>query len=323
MITPMDIEQKVFSSGIKGYKKEEVDQFLDEIMLDMEALISENRKQKKLLVSMKQELDASREKENTLVSTLERARVLMNDISASAEKRAEIIIKNAKDEAADIVSEAEDSISNLKDESKMLKANIAGLKIKYKDMLTDELNKLDGRAEDWFNDLRQDFFPASMTMPEGNKREAEIAALSDKTVVISSELMEKAEAGEIPPEHKTADIEDLDPNILKVAEKEHLEEKELVDPAVEAGLFSDEEGEDPENTKGEDCLAEEMPEPAEESSNDIDDLKADDAEATEDANNAAKVTLSDVVPPKGKEDNSFSSDATTVIIDKDEMNQDL
>ena len=67
MITPRDIEEKVFSSGIKGYKKEEVDQFLDEIMLDMEALISENQKQKRLLADMKKELDAAGEKEKNLM----------------------------------------------------------------------------------------------------------------------------------------------------------------------------------------------------------------------------------------------------------------
>ncbi len=315
MITPRDIEEKVFSSGIKGYKKEEVDQFLDEIMLDMEALISENHKQKRLLADMKKELDSAGEKEKNLMKTLERARLLMNDISASAEKRAEIIVKNAKTEAADIISEAHDSIASLKEESKTLKANIAGLKIKYKDMLTDELNKLDGKAEDWFSDLREDFFPASMTMPEGNKTEAEVANLGDKTVVLDSNALEKIRMKETltgdepsPEARESADIEELDPHILKSAENKPLEEKTLVDPAVEAGLFGEQELSEKTENISEEVTQEETIRTAKE---------------TENISEHEKTTLSDIVLPKDKDEDSFNSDGSTVVITREEMNRNL
>lgn len=315
MITPRDIEEKVFSSGIKGYKKEEVDQFLDEIMLDMEALISENHKQKRLLADMKKELDSAGEKEKNLMKTLERARLLMNDISASAEKRAEIIVKNAKTEAADIISEAHDSIASLKEESKTLKANIAGLKIKYKDMLTDELNKLDGKAEDWFSDLREDFFPASMTMPEGNKTEAEVANLGDKTVVLDSNALEKIRMKEIltgdepsSEARESADIEELDPHILKSAENKPLEEKTLVDPAVEAGLFGEQELSKKTENISEEVTQEETIRTAKE---------------TENISEHEKTTLSDIVLPKDKDEDSFNSDGSTVVITREEMNRNL
>ena len=239
----------------------------------------------------------------------------MNDISASAEKRAEIIVKNAKTEAADIISEAHDSIASLKEESKTLKANIAGLKIKYKDMLTDELNKLDGKAEDWFSDLREDFFPASMTMPEGNKTEAEVANLGDKTVVLDSRALEKIRmketlTGDEPSSEarESADIEELDPHILKSAENKPLEEKTLVDPAVEAGLFGEPElSEKPENIS-EAGAQEETIRTAEESEN---------------ISEHEKTTLSDIVLPKDKDEDSFNSDGSTVVITREEMNRNL
>ena len=43
MITPADIENKEFSRAKKGYNEEEVDEFLDLIILDMEKLIRENK----------------------------------------------------------------------------------------------------------------------------------------------------------------------------------------------------------------------------------------------------------------------------------------
>ena len=42
MITPADIENKVFSKAVRGYKEEEVDEFLDLLTLDLEKIITEN-----------------------------------------------------------------------------------------------------------------------------------------------------------------------------------------------------------------------------------------------------------------------------------------
>ena len=43
MITPADIENKDFSRVKRGYDMEEVDDFLDLIIVDMEKLLRENR----------------------------------------------------------------------------------------------------------------------------------------------------------------------------------------------------------------------------------------------------------------------------------------
>ena len=53
MITPADIEYKEFTKAVRGYKEEEVDAFLDMIIVDMEKLIRENRK-------LKEELEKAR-----------------------------------------------------------------------------------------------------------------------------------------------------------------------------------------------------------------------------------------------------------------------
>ena len=34
MIKPIDIQEKTFSKGVRGYREEEVDKFLDEVMVD-------------------------------------------------------------------------------------------------------------------------------------------------------------------------------------------------------------------------------------------------------------------------------------------------
>lgn len=42
-LTPLDIHNKEFSKGFRGYNEDEVNEFLDQIMKDLEILIKEKR----------------------------------------------------------------------------------------------------------------------------------------------------------------------------------------------------------------------------------------------------------------------------------------
>ncbi|MDD4376584.1 MAG: DivIVA domain-containing protein, partial [Eubacteriales bacterium] len=99
MITPLDIEKKEFSKGVRGYKEDEVDEFLDLIIIDMEKLLLENKKLKKLVEDLNQEVLRNKSCEKSVLQTLEAAKTLMTDISASAERRAEVLLKNAQMDA--------------------------------------------------------------------------------------------------------------------------------------------------------------------------------------------------------------------------------
>ena len=43
MIRPIDIQEKVFTKAVRGYKEEEVNEFLDEITVDLDSLLNELR----------------------------------------------------------------------------------------------------------------------------------------------------------------------------------------------------------------------------------------------------------------------------------------
>lgn len=162
MITPQEIESKAFASAVRGYKKEEVDVFLDEIMLDYQELINENGKLRRNVEELNRQMAESKKSETSVIKTLEEAKSLMSDISASAEKRAEVIIKDAQLEAEKITREARESISRLTEESEQLKKKVSSFKERYRKMLNDELSRMDVHGDDFFEDLKDDFFPASM-----------------------------------------------------------------------------------------------------------------------------------------------------------------
>ncbi|MFR5858558.1 MAG: DivIVA domain-containing protein [Clostridia bacterium] len=163
MITPADIENKDFSRVKRGYDMEEVDDFLDLIIVDMEKLLRENRQLKEEVAKAQTHVDQHMSTETSVYETLEAAKSLMNDIAASAERRAEILLKNAELEASLITKDAKDSISRLTAEGNRLRSRVEMLRGRYKAMLETELDRLDFVGEDILEDFEQDFLPASMT----------------------------------------------------------------------------------------------------------------------------------------------------------------
>ena len=137
----------------KGYSPDEVDDFLDLIILDMEKLIRENRQLKEELSKAHVQVDKHMNTETTVYETLEAAKSLMNDIAASAERRAEILLKNAEMEANIITKDAKESISKLTEEGNRLRTKLEMLRGRYKNRLESELERLDFVGNDIIDDF--------------------------------------------------------------------------------------------------------------------------------------------------------------------------
>jgi cell division initiation protein len=157
MITPLDIQNKEFTKSVRGYKEEEVDSFLDLITLDFEKLIQDNRRLKENISVLTSEVDRYRGFENALLETLEAAKALMGDISASAEKRAEILLRNAEMDAERIQRGARESVERLSEESVNLRNRLGMFKNKFKTLLETELDR--------FNTLSAELFPDAENEP--------------------------------------------------------------------------------------------------------------------------------------------------------------
>ncbi len=162
MITPAEIETKEFSRAVRGYKMEEVDEFLDEIIVDMEKLLKDNKMLADTVDELREEILRHKKSETSVMNTLESAKKLMKDISESAEKRAEIIIKNARMEADAIVKDARDSIDRLTEENSQLLERVKMFKGRYRQMLEDELERVKGgSSEELFRDLERELEKSS------------------------------------------------------------------------------------------------------------------------------------------------------------------
>lgn len=158
MITPNDIQEKEFTKVVRGYKEDEVNAFLDLITLDMDKLISENKALKENIRSLSEEIERYKGSEGSIFETLEAAKALMSDISASAEKRAEIVLKNAELEADRIQKDARESVERLHEEATVLTSRWNQFKTRYKNLLENEMERFESLSTDFLiNSDMEDF----------------------------------------------------------------------------------------------------------------------------------------------------------------------
>lgn len=158
MIKPIDIQEKEFTRVVRGYKEEEVNQFLDEITIDLERLLDELRQTREENSRLVAELERYRSTEGTVLETLTAAKTLMADISSSAEKRAEILLKNAELDAQLMTKEAKDMAEQIAEESIAMKNRFIRFRTKYKQLLESELQRFESLSGEFLPEFGIDDF---------------------------------------------------------------------------------------------------------------------------------------------------------------------
>ena len=145
MITPLDIENKKFyKQMVNGYNVEEVDEFLDELMIDYEKLYKENIELKKNAEELHNDVGQYKDIESTLQNTLVIAQKTADEVKKTAEKQAEQIIKDAeltaKEKTAGIENEImlkEKELAEVKKKFEVYKAKMETLLISQLELIKD------------------------------------------------------------------------------------------------------------------------------------------------------------------------------------------
>ena len=106
MLTPMDIHNHQFKKSIRGYNENEVDDFLDKIVLDFEKLLRENERLENELNLIEVEIDKYRKLEKTMNDTLLMAQRTADDVISAARKNADEMKENTARECQNIREQA-------------------------------------------------------------------------------------------------------------------------------------------------------------------------------------------------------------------------
>jgi cell division initiation protein len=105
-ITPLDIQQMVFRTKLRGYDREEVNRFLEELAQTVEALNRDNAMLRERLAITEQQVSELKRTETTLSNTLVAAQSLADEVKRSANRDAELIVKEAELKAGEVIRQA-------------------------------------------------------------------------------------------------------------------------------------------------------------------------------------------------------------------------
>ena len=149
MLTPLDIENKRFAKQrIGGYNVDEVDDFLDELTLEYGKLYKENAELKERREELDSDVGKYKNIENTLQNTLIMAQKTADEITAVAKQQAEQIIKDAEYTAKNSVDELNTQIMIKERELEDLKKQFDVYKAKMESLLISQLELLKDIKED-------------------------------------------------------------------------------------------------------------------------------------------------------------------------------
>ncbi len=148
-LTPMDINNKEFKRIMRGYSPEEVDEFLDQIVEDYETLFKENSNLKEKVAAMNERIEHYSKIESTIQNTLVLAQNAAEQAKSSAQKEAEIVIRNANDTAQKILDKAHNDVMGVNEEYDKVKQEFIKFKAKFRNFMQIQLET--------FDDLEKDF----------------------------------------------------------------------------------------------------------------------------------------------------------------------
>lgn len=176
----MDIHNKEFKKSVRGYDAEEVDQFLDEIIIDFEKMQRELEVLRNQLNNYSENMNFYRDKETALNNALVSAQHFADQMKKEAEDKANRIIFEAEEQAKEI-------IGNIEKKHRLLQADYAALSNRYHET----------------KETLRDYFEHQIQMLDKN----EPAFIKHQPIIAEKELEEFTKE-EVPVSEEKVEIEE-------------------------------------------------------------------------------------------------------------------
>ncbi len=143
MLKPIDIQNKEFERKLKGYDCDAVDDFLDLVIQDYEALCKENVALKEKTRLLSETVENYKTIEDTLHHSLDVARQSAQDIKNNATMEAQAIVNRAKLDATRLARQIDEEHIKKHREMLQITQEIDAYKQKIKSMCNDVLKTID------------------------------------------------------------------------------------------------------------------------------------------------------------------------------------
>lgn len=147
-LTPMDIHNKEFKRAFRGYDEDEVNEFLDLVIKDYEAMIRENKELLNQVQTLQERVDHFMNIEESLSKTIIVAQEAADEVKTNSKKEAELIIREAQKNADRIINESLVKSGKVALEIEELKKQAAVYRTRFRTLLEAQLELLNGESWD-------------------------------------------------------------------------------------------------------------------------------------------------------------------------------
>ena len=246
-ITALEIRQKEFQKGFRGFDKDEVEAFLLSLSQEWEKMVEENKALKIRLDNAEKEVSKLREVEDSLFKTLKTAETTGASVVEQANKSAELLIQEARMKAEQLLSDAQrksdkvytgmiGEISELEREFRNLENLrddlITGIRNLSNDSL-DKIERIDTGRKDFshIKDFASKVVVENIEAPTAPKME--IPSFEKETTQVNEPVVESPVVEVKPEEKSTIKFDVPQENITEEKKEGDDEEKSFFDQVGE------------------------------------------------------------------------------------------
>ena len=227
-ITPADIEQKTFSEAKKhGYDTDEVDEFLDQLSAEVDAMLKKIKDLRDRLTASEQQAAAAQAQVAQLREQAAAAPAPAVQVSApqgtysASESQISRVLIIAQQSADKLVEDARNNAENIRNEADRKAREVIRQALAEKQNELDEIDRLKQSREDFraeykkllqhFMDDADSVFPQqTLSVPNGSKGTTHTDSVVAPTPVIPAAPVADAEATTYAPAPAANDFSDLD-----------------------------------------------------------------------------------------------------------------
>ncbi len=146
MITPIEIQNKVFKSGGLGYDKKDVDNFMNEILDNYEELYRDRMEMRDRISVLNEGIQYYKSIEKTLQKALVLAEKTAEETKANARKNAQVIEQEAVSKATIILDDAKRELEAVRKQTVELVRQYDMYKARFKSLMASQNELLDSQS---------------------------------------------------------------------------------------------------------------------------------------------------------------------------------
>ena len=175
-LSPLDIHNKEFTRGFRGYAEDEVNEFLDQIIKDYEIVLREKKELEDRIKTMTEQMKHYNNLEETLQKSIVIAQEAAEEVRRNSQKESKLIVKEAEKNADRIINEALAKARKVTIEIDELKKQSKVFRNRFKMLVEAQLDLLN--TDDWENLLEYDVALTEIPDQTREKYETEDEKLS-------------------------------------------------------------------------------------------------------------------------------------------------